>query len=262
MTDKSSPTELVERIAERVEPFIAREVEQLPSSVTGSLAELLTWWMQRVPMHGIANTTNFEMNNSLIDTASGANLELGAAMADKAIDSGATMLTLVSHNHKTSLHARAIIGLLTRRNAHAVYFQNPEISDITAMQDMEVIRDLIREHLDDRGNPLNLAQLDTVISFTVGILITASARRTPVIMGNLSHLAAALITHRLSVHSWHWWRYGSTSPDAAVQCAVERIGIPSGLPLNLSDDSGIGARISAQLLQELIFQELTENNFT
>jgi hypothetical protein len=50
----------------------------------------------------------------------------------------------------------------------------------------------------------------------------------------------------------NWWRHGSTSLDPAITNSVDRLGIPTGLDLNLTDHTGIGAQISAQLLQSFI----------
>lgn len=238
-------------IIERIKPFVPNNVGTLPDTVTGSLAELLSWWINRTPL----GEPRFV--NTIIDTAGCSDveyskLELGSVTADKAVDSGTTVITLVSHTNSTSTHARAIIGLLTHKDAYAVYNQAPGIADTQAMLQMADIRDTMRFNLEDRGNPLKLAHLDPVVEFTVGLLLSASARCTPVILGTATHLAAALIAQRLAMPAWNWWRYGSTSPDTGVQLAIDRIGIPAGLPLDLSDDYGTGARISAQLLEDLV----------
>lgn len=233
-------------IIERINPFVANNAGNIPETVTGSLAELLTWWMNRVPQ----GQTRFL--NSIIDTADCSNMEIGAVAADKAVDSGTTLITLVSRTNSTSTNARAIIGLLTHKDAYAVYSQAPGITDTQAMLQMADIRDTMRSNLEDRGNPLKLARLDPVVEYTVGLLLSASARCTPVILGTATHLAAALIAQRVAMPAWNWWRYGSTSPDTGVQLAIDRIGIPAGLPMDLSDDCGTGARISAQLLEDLV----------
>lgn len=246
MSHSGEASELIGHLVGRIESFSPEEVAPLAENITGELAELATWWLQRVPVD------KTRLVNSIIDTADCAGIELGVVTTDKAIDSGATLITLVSHNNVTSTNVRAIIGLLTHKDAHAVYHQSPATTDAQAMADMADIRDSMRRHLENRANPLALAQLDPSVEFTVGLLLNASARRTPVILGTLSHLAAALIAQRIAMPAWNWWRYGSTSPDTGVQLAIDRIGLPAGLALNLSDDSGMGARISAQLIEELV----------
>lgn len=251
VNDAQEPTELIGNIIGRIKPFVPNEVGTLPDTVTGSLAELLSWWINRIPQG------EPRFINTIIDTAGCSDvgcsyLELGVLAADKAVDSGTTVITLVSNTNSTPTNARAIIGLLTHKDAYAVYSQGPGITDIQAMTQIADIRDTMRMNLEDRGNPLKLARLDPCVEYTVGLLLGASARSTPVILGTATHLAAALIAQRVAMPAWNWWRYGSTSPDTGVQFAIDRIGIPSGLPLNLSDDTGTGARVSAQLLEDLV----------
>lgn len=269
VTQPHQVSEVIGHLVQRIEPFTPAEVAPLPDTVTGSLAELLIWWLQRAPRQQSRDVSSMHGNstyvNSIIDTSADVvtemetdtGLDIGAVTADKAIDSGATLLTLVAQNNSTSLNTRAIIGLLTHKDAHAVYTQTPGTTDAQAMSDMASIRECMRVNLEDRGNPITLASLDPAVEYTVGLLLCASARRTPVILGNLTHLAAALITQRWVMPSWNWWRYGSTSTDTCVQIAVDRIGIPPGLDLKLSDNSGVGARISAQLLQDQLEQITT-----
>ncbi len=235
-------TESVEQLLGRIEQFTPQPTPPLSDSVTGSLADLVTWWQQRTPG---------ELDITAIDTGGTSGLAQGADRANQAIDSGSTLLILTSSLKKESPLARAIIGLLSRKDAFAVSFHAPGVTDREAMESMAAVRDLMRQHSELRGAPIELAQLDPEVDFTVGLLLTASARRTPVITGTVTHLAAALIGNRLSIASSNWWRHGATSPDPGVFIAVDRIGMSPGIPLSLSDIEGIGARISAQLLASI-----------
>lgn len=217
--------------------------EPLPPVITGALAELGIWWHERV---------SGDLSMATIDTAHGVDFESGCTRANTAIDSGANLLILISTLNTCSPEVRAIIGLLTRKDAFSVYFQDQGTNDQLAMQSMAVIRNLMREHMGIRGEPLQLAAVDPTVDFVSGILLSASARKTPVITGTSAHLAAALIAQRLSMKASNWWRHGSTSLDPAVTNSVDRLGIPPGLALNLTDHTGIGAQISAQLLHSFI----------
>lgn len=234
---------LVDSLIARVDPFVALDTTPIAEVITGALADLGNWWQSRVPTQAHVVT---------IDTAHGMNFVSGTDTASAAIDSGANLFVLISSQDLCPPEVRAIIGLLTRKDAFAVYFHDTGTSDQSAMKSIAEIRDLMRQHADIRGDALQLATLNPSVDFTVGVLLTASARKTPVITGNAAHLAAALITQRLTMKASNWWRHGSTSSDPAVTYSVDRLGIPRGLDLKLTDQTGIGAQINAQLLQSFI----------
>jgi NaMN:DMB phosphoribosyltransferase len=236
-------TESVEQLLGRIEPFIPQPTPPLSDSITGSVAELVQWWQERSPG---------EFKPTGINTAGTSDFNQGVERANLVIDSGATLLVLHSSSGEQAPIARAIIGLLTRKDAFAVSFHSPGTSDQQAMESMATIRDLMRQHAELRGTPIELAHLDPEVDFTTGLLLAASARRTPVITGTLPHLAGALIANRLSIASSNWWRHGATSPDLGVTHAVDRIGIAAGLPLGLSDSYGMGSRISENILSSVL----------
>jgi hypothetical protein len=233
--DSKDPTELLDRI----ESFIPITNFTLPERVTGSLAELLTWWWER----------GSELRPTQIVITSGG-FDSGVSSVDSAVDSGFTLLTFHSDTVVDPVVSRAIIGLLTRKDAWQVTHQGPGMSDEYVMKQLANTVDLMRANRDKRSEPVELTQLDSsgTIEFMVGALLTASARKTPVILGTTCELAAALVAHRLSMKASSWWRNGTTSPDRAVGQAVDRMGIAPGLPLDLSDDQGVGAEISVELL--------------
>ncbi len=229
------PAELLDRI----ESFIPITNFTLPERATGSLAELLTWWWER----------GSELKPKRIEITHGG-CESGVSSVDSAVDSGFTLLTFHSNTVVDPVVVRAIIGLLTRKDAWQVMHQGSGMSDELVMKLLVDTVDLMRANRDKRSEPRELAQLDSTgtIEFVVGALLTASARKTPVILGTSGELAAALIAHRLSMKASSWWRNGTTSPDRAVGQAVDRMGIATGLPLDLCDDQGVGAEISVELL--------------
>lgn len=235
----AADTNLTE-LLNRIETCTPITPVQLSEQVTGSLAQLLIWWRER----------GSEVNPRKIAISPGG-YDSGVASVDSAVDSGATLLTFDNATTVDRVSIRTIIGLLTRKDAWQVTYQGPGMSDQQVMKELAETVELMRANRDSRGEPLELAQLDSTgtIDFLVGALLAASARKTPVILGSTAELAAALIAHRLSMKASSWWRNGSTSPDRAVGQAVERMGISPGLPLDLSDDQGVGADISVELLR-------------
>jgi len=226
-------------LVDRIESCIPNTTFSVPERVTGSLAELLIWWMER----------GSELRPKKIAISSDG-FDSGIASVDSAVDSGFTLLSFHNNTAVDPAIVRAIVGLLTRKDAWQVTHQGPEMSDQQVMKQLAETVDLMRANRDKRGNPRDLAQLDSTgtIDFVVGALLAASARKTPVILGATHELAAALVAHRMSMKASSWWRNGATSPDRAVGQAIDRMGIPVGIPLDLSDDLGVGTDISVDLL--------------
>jgi nicotinate-nucleotide--dimethylbenzimidazole phosphoribosyltransferase len=230
-------------LIDRIESFTPNNEFTLPGLATGSLEQLITWWLER----------GSGLRSHQIQVVSGG-FEVGVSSVDSAVDAGATLLTFHGDIAVEPVITRAIIGLLTRKDAWQVSHQGPGASDQTVMKQLAATVDLMRTNRDKRAEPGELAHLDSTgtIDFLVGALLAASARKTPVILGSTQELAAALIAHRRAMKASSWWRNGATSPDRAVGQAVDRMGIAAGLPLDLSDDLGVGAQISVDLLNSFV----------
>ena len=124
------------------------------------------------------------------------------------------------------------------------------MSDRDWMARCAAVRDGVVEVAELRAAPVQLlTALEAVhIAFVAGVLLGASARRTPSLVEGTDELAAALVADRLSFRAREWWRAGSTSPDPARLAAVERLDLAPGLPLGLTDDDGRGAAATVALL--------------
>ena len=241
-SESVSITENGSDLLDRIESFVPHTEFTMSPLASGSLAELLNWWGQR--------GSNFQADSIDINIDTAPHYELGVHRVDAAVDSGATLIHFTSDIHVDPIVTRSIIGLLTRKDAWQVTFEGAGATDSLVMTQLAETVTMMRAHREQRGNARTLADLDPsgVIAFYTGALLAAAVRKTPVILGSTQELAAALIAHRISMKASSWWRNGSTSPDRAVGQAIERMGIPAGLPLDLSEDQGIGAHISIELL--------------
>lgn len=224
----------------------ADDVADAPEGVTGELARLWEWWAARgadAPLH-VSEVTPPPGPSAEVSLVN------GIAAADRAVDAGATLLVPragAPHDHA----ARAIIGLLTKREASALVDQPDGMSDHAWMDDVTAIRDLMAAHREKTGDHLSL--LDGLeageIAGIAGVLIGAAARSTPCLVDGTEEWAGALVADRVAHRARHWWRGGATSTDPARTAARERVDIPAGLPLGLSDDLGRGAQASVALLR-------------
>jgi len=173
--------------------------------------------------------------------------EVDSLLVDSAIDSGARLL-VVRGTHDDPVDARALICLLTGAEPNTVVPQAIGTPDAEWMQQVVRVRDRVsdlRAHLGDVE-----ALLDTfpAASAIARALLTASARRTPVLLEGLTAWAAAVAADRLSFRAKTWWHGAGTSADPAIQAAVMRIGIDPGLALDLPAYSTIGAQVHAAVI--------------
>lgn len=245
MADQESPA--LDAVLERIvvpEPSSA----PIPSDVTGALADLLSWW--RAVGGDSAPVVADIVADGALDSADA--VAWGLAAADRAIDAGAT-LVVPRVATRDDVAARAIVALLTRKEASAVVAQPAGMSDRDWMALCARVRDAAAEAVAYRGQPVAL--LDRLqaprIAAVVGILLGAAARRTPALVDGTDELAAALAADRLCFRAKGWWRAGSDSPDPGRAAAADRIDLAAGLPLGLTDDAGRGARASLAMLEQL-----------
>lgn len=240
----SIPEALSEAISRITSP--TDEPDRPRPHLTGSLGDLDVWWSQRA---GAARPIAQVIVTEATGTSASDALLLGLASADRAIDSGITLL--IPRVGARNIHAaRSVIGLLTKRDASAVTHQPPGMADTEWMVACAEVRDLMADHRSLLGD--QVALLDALgvpdIASVAGMLIGAAARRTPCILDGTDEWAGALVGDRLAHRARHWWRAATTSTDPARTAARDRIDVAPGLPLGLTDEDGWGARTVVALL--------------
>jgi nicotinate-nucleotide--dimethylbenzimidazole phosphoribosyltransferase len=245
------PDALAAALERIVAPAPAAEVP--PADVTGVLADLWSWWASVGAGQPEARILAADAADPEEHCTVGAAAVLaGVTAADRAVDSGATLL-VPRVTVRDEVASRAIITLLTRREASAVVHQGPAMTDREWMAMTAEVRDRAAATADLRGEPLALLSALGSSSFAtvVGCLLGAAARRTPCIIDGTDELAAALIADRLCYRAKGWWLVASDSPDPGRGAAIDRIDATVGLPLRLSDEVGRGADAVTALLARL-----------
>jgi nicotinate-nucleotide--dimethylbenzimidazole phosphoribosyltransferase len=222
---------------------------EVPSDVTGVLADLLRWWQAMSPGAApVPAHVHVEPADSAVDA-----VLAGIRAADRAIDAGSTLL-VPTVDDRDDVAARTVISLLTRREASAVVGQPTGMTDRAWMQLCTEVRDRSADAAERRGEPLALLEAlgATRMAFVAGVLLATAARRTPCLIDGTDELAAALVADRISYRAKAWWRAGSDSPDPGRAAAMDRIDLPRGLPLALTDDAGRGSAATLALLDLLV----------
>lgn len=174
-------------------------------------------------------------------------VEVAPPGVDAAIDSGAHLLVLRSEIDD-AVPARALISLLTGAEPNAVVPQPTGTSDAAWMEQVILVRNRVSDLRAHQGDMEALLATVPGATEMADALLTASARRTPVLLEGLTVWAAAVAADRLSFRAKTWWHGAGTSCDPAIQAAVTRIGIDPGLDLGLPSQSVIGARVHAALI--------------
>jgi nicotinate-nucleotide--dimethylbenzimidazole phosphoribosyltransferase len=247
-------------VADDLPPDLAALVERIvapqpstgdvPGGVSGELAALLSWWLS--VSDGAPLVADHVTAPAVPPADAQTGITNGAQAADRAIDAGATIL-VPRVSVRDDVTARTIIALLTRKEASAVLGQPPGMGDRDWMVQCASIRDRAAAAADHRGAPVELlGALDgRGVAHVVGVLLAAAARRTPCLVDGTDELAAALVADRLCYRAKGWWRAGSDSPDPGRATAIDRVDLPAGLPLQLTDDEGRGAQATLALLASL-----------
>lgn len=238
----------LDALVARIEAPEPRSVH-LPDDLTGELRRLAQWWQERSDGDPRAWTT-LTLDPGEVDVRGA--LLAGAEAVDRAVDAGATLI-VPTVSARDDVAARAVIGLLTRREASAVVGQPEGMTDRQWMDLCAAVRDRMADAADLRAEPIALLESlhAQAIAAAAGALLAGAARRTPCLVDGTDELAAALVADRISYRAKTWWRAGADSPDPGRQAAVERIDLAAGLPLGLADDAGMGARATVALLREL-----------
>lgn len=170
-------------------------------------------------------------------------LEDGALAADAAADAGADLL-LVESAASPAAGLAAVAALLHLEPVVVVGTAGgPQWAPLLA-----AVRDRLRParpHLADPAG-LVLALGDPVLAHLVGLLAQCAVRRTPVVLGSSSTVAAAaLVADRLAPGAAAWWLAGDRPAHPGGQRALSDLGLDPLLDLRLATG---GAEPAAQVL--------------
>jgi len=181
------------------------------------------------------------------DVTTSSFVEVEPAGIDAAIDSGARLVVIRAATDD-AVDERALIALLTGAEANVVVPQSTGMTDAAWMEQVILVRDQVADLRSHQGDIEALLGTVPHAMDVAGALVTASARRTPVLLEGLTVWAAAVAADRLSFRAKTWWHGAGTSNDPAIRAAMMRIGVDPGLDLGLPTRSEIGARVHAALI--------------
>lgn len=153
----------------------------------------------------------------------------GAALADRAVDSGVGLLLLAGT--VDPVVTATVTGTVCRKEPvtlvrHSV---GSDVSDWC--RDVTAVRDTLFRARGYRNGPWDTGSARELLRITgtpelstmVGVLVGAAARRTPVILDGTATLAAALLADAASPGSARWWLLPQSPADPPAAFAADRL---------------------------------------
>lgn len=190
----------------------------MTTRLSGDLLRLSAWWIEHRP----------SANRSIAWVRDPADAAAAKSMVDQAVDSGATLIALLTHG--SDITARALISEQAKVPPTQVRDQPHEMSDIEWMQEVAAIRDT-------RSSP-DLVDQDAAIAAAATAFTTARDRRTPVVFDGLAAHAGAMAAGAFEPS----WLPASSSTDPAITVAHEHWRVSPALDLHLRGDGDLGLR--------------------
>jgi nicotinate-nucleotide--dimethylbenzimidazole phosphoribosyltransferase len=207
-----------------------------PPAELGRLGGALSWlahaqgsWPPHAPV-----------NRRAVDLAGGG-LAAGTAAADALADSGADLLTVEG----PPANAAALTALCALLDLEPVAAVGTAV-DAGWSELVVAVRDGLPAARAAVGEPERLAE-DADLGHAAGLLAQCAVRRTPVVLGSSSLLAAAaLVADRIAPGARRWWLAGSQADGSAARLAYADLDLEPLLDLGLTVPGAAG--LAADLL--------------
>ncbi|MHB8341868.1 MAG: nicotinate-nucleotide--dimethylbenzimidazole phosphoribosyltransferase [Mycobacteriales bacterium] len=180
-------------------------------------------------------------------------LAAGSAVADAEIDAGADLLLLGDTGVGSSTAAAVVVAAVTGAEPVAVVGRGGGIDDAAWMRKAAAVRDALRRvhEASAQWEPLRLIGVagGADLATLTGILLQATARRTPVLIDGTLTCTGALLAEVLAPGAARWWVAAQRGTEPAQQAALGRLGLVPLLDLGLAPGSGVGALLALAILR-------------
>jgi nicotinate-nucleotide--dimethylbenzimidazole phosphoribosyltransferase len=235
----------------------ARRADQARAG-EGPLATLAAAVGASLQVVDAATAAPIEDGPALAPEAAEAALRYGWRLAEEAVDSGVDMIVLGSCGAGAETAAAAIVAADTGAEPAAllgrVVTAGGGIDDSAWMVRCATVRDALhRIRLSSRGPRELLAELGGGdIALATGILLGATARRTPVLLDGPVGVAAGLVARDLAGQVRHWCLLPDLGGHPTVKQAAGVLGLDPVLDVRLDLGEGANALAVLPLLQSAL----------
>jgi len=187
-----------------------------------------------------------------------AGLRHGWRLAEEAVDAGVDLIALGSCGAGADTVAGTLISALTSAELAALLGRrvsaDGSVDDNSWMRRCAAARDALNRLRGDSFSPkMLLARIGGVdFAIAVGILLGATARRTPVLMDGPVAVASALLARDLAGQVRHWCLLPDAGGDPATIQAADVLGLEPFLDLKLGLGEGAAALAALPMVQAAI----------
>ncbi|MCP2327819.1 nicotinate-nucleotide--dimethylbenzimidazole phosphoribosyltransferase [Hamadaea flava] len=187
-----------------------------------------------------------------------AGLRHGWRLAEEAVDAGVDLIALGSCGAGADTVAATLISAMTSAELAALLGRrvsaDGSVDDNSWMLRCAAARDALNRLREDTVSPkMLLARIGGVdFAIAVGILLGATARRTPVLMDGPVAIASALLARDLAGQVRHWCLLPDAGGDPATLQGADVLGLEPFLDLRLGLGEGASALAALPLIQSAI----------
>jgi nicotinate-nucleotide--dimethylbenzimidazole phosphoribosyltransferase len=177
-------------------------------------------------------------------------IEIGIAIADEEIKKGANVLGLGEMGIANTISSTAIIACYSQIPLAALTGRDTDPSQDLFDRKVMTIGHAITVNSPDSNDPIDvLSKLGGFeIAGLVGVILGAARGKAAIVLDGLVTSAAALLAFKLAPQIKDYLIGSHFPPEPAHKVALDLIGIPAHLHLNISLGEGIGAALGMSLL--------------
>src|SRR6476469_1214454 len=178
-------------------------------------------------------------------------LALGAAVAGELVDAGAQVLMTGDLGIGNTTPAAALVAASLGLPADEVTGRGTGIDDAGWTRKSEVIAAALARTSGRTADPVDLltALGSADLAATVGFLVEASRRRTPVVLDGLMSVACAVVAEAVAPGASAWWVAGHRSTEPAQTHALKSLGLEPLLDVGMRLGEGSGAVAALPVLR-------------
>ncbi|MCF6379216.1 nicotinate-nucleotide--dimethylbenzimidazole phosphoribosyltransferase [Nocardioides KLBMP 9356] len=191
------------------------------------------------------------LTDALTSAESAQSLALGAQVAGELVDDGAQLLMTGDLGIGNTTPAAALVAASLGLPADEVTGRGTGVDDEGWTRKRDVVARALARAGDRVADPVDLltALGSADLAATVGFLVEASRRGTPVVLDGLMSVACAVVAEAMAPGASAWWVAGHRSTEPAQTHALKSLGLDPLLDLGMRLGEGSGAVAALPLLR-------------
>jgi nicotinate-nucleotide--dimethylbenzimidazole phosphoribosyltransferase len=242
-------------VAAGVEPADSAHWAAQARAGTGPIGLLAARAGATIQVVDAATAGDIEWVDAATPEAVEAGLRHGWRLAEEAVDASVDLIVLGSCGAGAETAAAALVSAVTSAEIAVLLGRRVSadgtVDDTSWMRRCAAARDALQRLRGDTVSPkMLLARLGGVdFAIAVGILLGATARRTPVLLDGPVGVASGLLARDLAAQSRHWSLLPDAGGDPTTLQAADVLGLEPFLDLRLGLGEGAAALAALPLMQ-------------